>query len=165
MQREKMYRMVYAARKTQDQPTHPHILIRLPWLSKDQTARMCSMVWVFSEPTFHKIHKCYLTLSRRQIDDILVSILHKSIAGHYRPVRVADVPITVRCRFIKNASWDFFLFSQKTRCMECQILFPGKNKKKKKNKNVICWVLSVKPTYRWCLFSPEQGHSDWATRK
>ena len=33
-----------------------------------------------------------------------VSILHKSIAGRYRPVRVADGPITVRCRFIKNAS-------------------------------------------------------------
>ena len=34
-----------------------------------------------------------------------VSILHKSIAGRYRPVRIADGPITARCRFIKNASW------------------------------------------------------------
>ena len=34
-----------------------------------------------------------------------VSILHKSIAGRCRPVRVADGPITARCRFIKNASW------------------------------------------------------------
>ena len=34
-----------------------------------------------------------------------VSILHKSIAGRYRPVRVADGPITARFRFIKNASW------------------------------------------------------------
>ena len=34
-----------------------------------------------------------------------VSILHKSIAGRNRPVRVADGPITARCRFIKNASW------------------------------------------------------------
>ena len=33
------------------------------------------------------------------------SILYKSIAGRYRPVRVADGPITARCRFIKNASW------------------------------------------------------------
>ena len=33
------------------------------------------------------------------------SILHKSTAGRYRPVRVADGPITARCRFIKNASW------------------------------------------------------------
>ena len=41
------------------------------------------------------------------------SILHKSIAGRYRPVRVADGPITDRCRFIKNASWVlsfFFLY-------------------------------------------------------
>ena len=34
-----------------------------------------------------------------------VSILYKSITGCYRPVRVADGPITVRYRFIKNASW------------------------------------------------------------
>ena len=32
-----------------------------------------------------------------------VSILYKSIAGRYRPVRVADGPITARYRFIKNA--------------------------------------------------------------
>ena len=37
---------------------------------------------------------------------IPVSILYKSIADRYRPVRVADGPITARCRFIKNASWD-----------------------------------------------------------
>ena len=35
-----------------------------------------------------------------------VSILYKSIAGRYRPVRVDDRPITARCRFIKNASWE-----------------------------------------------------------
>ena len=35
-----------------------------------------------------------------------VNILHKSIAGRYRPVRVADGPITARCRFMENASWD-----------------------------------------------------------
>ena len=29
-----------------------------------------------------------------------VSILYKSVAGRYRPVRVADGPITVRYRFI-----------------------------------------------------------------
>ena len=34
-----------------------------------------------------------------------VSILHKSTAGRYRPVRVADGPITARCRFMKKASW------------------------------------------------------------
>ena len=36
--------------------------------------------------------------------DIPVSILYKSTAGRYRPVRVADGSITARCRFIKNAS-------------------------------------------------------------
>ena len=34
------------------------------------------------------------------------SILCKSIAGRYRPVRVADGPITARCRFIKDAYWE-----------------------------------------------------------
>ena len=34
-----------------------------------------------------------------------VNILYKSIAGRYRPVRVADGPITDRYRFIKNASY------------------------------------------------------------
>ena len=38
---------------------------------------------------------------------IPVSILYKSTAGRYRPVRVADRPITARCRFIKNVSWVF----------------------------------------------------------
>ena len=37
---------------------------------------------------------------------IPVSILYKSTAGRYRPVRVADGPITARYRFIKNASLD-----------------------------------------------------------
>ena len=36
----------------------------------------------------------------------LVSILHKSIAGRYRPVRLADGPITARYIFVKNASWE-----------------------------------------------------------
>ena len=34
------------------------------------------------------------------------SILYKSIAGRYRPVRVADGPITALYRFIKNAYWE-----------------------------------------------------------
>ena len=40
-----------------------------------------------------------------------VNILYKSIAGHYRPVRVADGPVTARYRFIKNASWVLTLCS------------------------------------------------------
>ena len=34
-----------------------------------------------------------------------VSIVYKFIAGRYRPVRVADGPITACYIFIKNASW------------------------------------------------------------
>ena len=45
-----------------------------------------------------------------------VSILYKSIAGRYRPVRVADGPRTARCRFIKNASWVAFISLYKVRC-------------------------------------------------
>ena len=37
------------------------------------------------------------------------NILYKYIAGRYRPVRVADGPITARHRFIKNAYWGFAL--------------------------------------------------------
>ena len=36
------------------------------------------------------------------------SILYKSIAGRYRPVRIADGPITARYRFIKNPYWVHF---------------------------------------------------------
>ena len=43
------------------------------------------------------------------IKDIPISILYKSIVGRYRHVRVADGPITARCRFIKNASWDYII--------------------------------------------------------
>ena len=46
-----------------------------------------------------------------------VSILHKYIAVHYRPVRVADGPKTARCRFLKNASWVLFSQMQKT-CLQ-----------------------------------------------
>ena len=57
---------------------------------------------------------------------IPVSILYKSIAGRYRPVRVADGLITARYRFIKNASLDVIettkskLFPKETNCMKCQ---------------------------------------------
>ena len=45
------------------------------------------------------------TVRMKKICILLVSILYKSIAGRYRPVRVADGPITARYRYIKNASW------------------------------------------------------------
>ena len=46
------------------------------------------------------------TIKRQGTKPDPVSILHKSITGHYRPVRIADGPITARYRFIKNASWE-----------------------------------------------------------
>ena len=53
----------------------------------------------------HIVYPTY-TIGYHQIGSIFpVSILYKSIAGCYRPVRVADGPITARKRFIKNASW------------------------------------------------------------
>ena len=47
---------------------------------------------------------------------ITASILYKSTAGRYRPVRVADRPITAHCRFIKNAYWDSFRQFKYTFC-------------------------------------------------
>ena len=41
--------------------------------------------------------------------DCRVSILHKSIAGRYRPVRVTDGPIMARYIFIMNAGWVWLL--------------------------------------------------------
>ena len=43
---------------------------------------------------------------RTQATNSPVSILNKSKAGCYRPVRVADGPITARYIFIKNACWE-----------------------------------------------------------
>ena len=56
-----------------------------------------------------------------------VSILYKSTAGRYRPVRVADGPITARCIFIKNASWvlafSVHLFSEGSKLFKESRLF------------------------------------------
>ena len=47
-----------------------------------------------------ELHGPIRTFAIHIAPDIPVSILHKSTAGRYRPVRVADGPITARCRFI-----------------------------------------------------------------
>ena len=50
---------------------------------------------------FFIILKTKLKMRSRTIANYYpASILHKSIAGRYRPVRVADGPITARCRFM-----------------------------------------------------------------
>ena len=69
------------------------------------------------------------------------NILHKSIAGRYRPVSYPDGPITARCRFIKNASWVLPMARKKKRwgtmdCMKSQILSSGG----KYNQFVVCWI-------------------------
>ena len=51
------------------------------------------------------VHLIYIIHKSAEIRYVPASILHKSRAGRYRPDRVADGPITARCRFIKNASW------------------------------------------------------------
>ena len=43
---------------------------------------------------------CAFEVCAMRLKYILVSILHKSIAGRYRPVNVADGPITARYRFM-----------------------------------------------------------------
>ena len=53
-----------------------------------------------------KIYKCNCFLYLFLYYTNPASILYKSIAGSYRPVRVADGPITARYRFIKNAYWE-----------------------------------------------------------
>ena len=63
-----------------------------------------TMIVIFQKKILKK-STCILE-NKCQKRTIPVSILHKSIAGRYRPVSVADGPITARCRFIKNASWD-----------------------------------------------------------
>ena len=45
------------------------------------------------------IHACRLFRGIVVRDYIPVSILRKSILGRHRPVRVADGPMTARCRF------------------------------------------------------------------
>ena len=57
------------------------------------------------------LHGCVLFASilecpQLKLRIIPASILHKSTAGRYQPVRVADGPITVRYRFMYNAYWD-----------------------------------------------------------
>ena len=60
---------------------------------------------------FAKFMKTYLTEQHSDDSDsdeegkLPASILHKFIAGRYRPVSYPDGPIRARYQFIKNAYW------------------------------------------------------------
>ena len=75
-----------------------HGLVRcyLPWTAQHNKQALAYPQTIFLYPriSFHK------KLGLR----VPASILHKTIAGRYRPVRVAVGPITARYRLIKNAS-------------------------------------------------------------
>ena len=88
----------------------------------DQTARMRRLIWAFAVricPDTFLLGEAHISAVKtivneiRRTEELLrrspVSILYKSIAGRYRPVRVADGPITARYRFIKNASWEYLM--------------------------------------------------------
>ena len=93
-----------------------------------------------------------------------MSILYKSIAGRYRPVRVADGPITARYRFIKSANWVL----HKKIFRYCHILLPFVEKARGKYQNTLriwspfcclrasgyCW-LKVK------IFQTEKRQNSW----
>ena len=66
--------------------------------------RLCSIIVAISGyPNIcitHQAMELYQAVFRKLSLTIPVSILHKSIAGRSRPIRVADGPITARCRFM-----------------------------------------------------------------
>ena len=55
--------------------------------------------WLYAVDAFSRFRRFSFPMSQ-------VSILHKSTAGRYWPVRVADGPMTARYGIIKNASWE-----------------------------------------------------------
>ena len=61
--------------------------------------------WSDVKPKSSKLQSVSSHLLDTCLVDLPENILYKSIAGHYRPVRVADGPITACYRFIKNANW------------------------------------------------------------
>ena len=63
---------------------------------------------------------------------LVLSILYKSTTGRYRPVRVADGPITARYGFIKNASW-----GMSSICLKKKSNNNNKNKTKQTKKKQI----------------------------
>ena len=107
-----------------EQPMMQSFLLRTT--KTDQTARMRKLIWVFVECTFQEVrfpsYDSYVDRYWQDRSDP-VSILYKSIAGRYRPVRIADGPITARYRFVKNASWEGGISVAVLRSFSVRVLF------------------------------------------
>ena len=82
------------------------LVLRLPRLGKRELI-LVLFVHLFDLRFFGFVCFLFLLVSGNWegLRLVPISILYKSIAGRCRPVRVANGPITVRYRFIKNASW------------------------------------------------------------
>ena len=100
---------------------------------------------------------------------IPASILYKSTAGRYRPVSYPDGPITVSCRFIKNAYWDitekYFSFNL-PQVSEWTVLFVDfiilcdsllRRNEKMKKKNTLISDAGITKTYL-CNFDSLKPH-------
>ena len=89
-------------------PVCPHAAINaFHTLAKTTLYRLLSMRSVYTW-NFEHLNKLGVraTMGSKLAEHSPVSIPYKSIAGRYRPVRVADGPITARYGFIKNANWE-----------------------------------------------------------
>ena len=61
---------------------------------------MCALILWLRLRSYDSLKDYTVKQLKAQISPSPISILHKSTAGRYRPIRVTDVPITARCRFI-----------------------------------------------------------------
>ena len=88
-----------ATSEDSDQPAYPRSLIRV------FADRICLPQPLGYPKRDERESLPYWEDVQADLKSFPVSILYKSIAGRYRPVRVADGLITARYRFIKNAYW------------------------------------------------------------
>ena len=94
-----------------------------------QICMKCQSLFFWRKKKFFKLSAVIFIQSILSVNYLYpASILYKSVAGRYRPVRVADGPITARYRFIKNAYWVI------TCKIGLSLFWKNKTKKKKKKK-------------------------------
>ena len=68
------------------------------WDKSQENTNLQKLLGADSQDGQHE-HICLAVLVWRPPKRYPVSILRKSISGRHRPVRVADGPMTARCRF------------------------------------------------------------------